>query len=829
MATYTLTDTGNPDTNGLWLCDIIEGTNTSGQNPGLAQVTYGDTIVLNAGVTYRVYRQKGVLLKDRGAGSTPILITSDGNLPDAGTRINPGTHGPELARIVGKTQAGWQAITAETGAHHWTLRGLDVTVENQDTSHNVWCISIGHDYEATTWEQQLTMTDFRIERCFIHDPQVTWDNLTPTLYGKCVYGVVAEADVTIQDCYFANFAFRSFWTHSGAQACCVENQRGPGPVLIENCYLECNYSPVWTGGYTKIYEQAEYTQTIQASPAPTLTSCTLDDASGAEVGDYIAFDQGIGQYYYYWNVGEITNKDGNTLTFIPKDNGYIFGSYPAIPPVLGNITVTGASSVTTDADPGDLSITGTTTFVLKVHNYANLSGATVTINGTTNLVEGTDWTAATSGYATAQSLRDAIDPLPSVAATHNPGRVRWQDGTPTGGLAYVEGTPPATTTTVRVTHATGLSAGMKIITEISASVHSAPQCRYLVTDVNGNDLTISFEKQGETMAVAPPLPGGKAIWSHNYRGPRNLTIRKCRLQNTALWADNPVASYRHEFKSVEGMTIEGCLFYNIPTWKPNWNQYDTTGITFYSVNQSGAAPWTKCSDIVVRNNWIIGLYRDSGAITFYGTDTHCITDGKSKNLLVTNNLFESHPTRTPNPGRLYRHGSSDEQPGWDTVEFSHNTIYDVYTHVGLWGQNPGRGFNVLKNNVVKHRPLVCFNVGPQVANCLGADLGMDLDYNLLVDDLQTYPDDEIWGSAPNNKTVTSWAAVKFQDLANRDYRLANDSPGKGAASDGKDMGCDMEQLRLAMNPDDWAFAGGYSVSGAPMFVGPPIPRPWLRR
>jgi len=105
----------------------------------------------------------------------------------------------------------------------------------------------------------------------------------------------------------------------------------------------------------------------------------------------------------YWDTspaGLTTVSAGNTLVGV------------AVKPVAAVV------ALATDALPADLLISGMT---LQVLDFAQLGTddavVTVTINGTAYaLVEGTDWTAATSNDATATSLASAINALTGVTA-----------------------------------------------------------------------------------------------------------------------------------------------------------------------------------------------------------------------------------------------------------------------------------------------------------------------------------------------------------------------------------------------------------------------------
>jgi predicted RecA/RadA family phage recombinase len=122
----------------------------------------------------------------------------------------------------------------------------------------------------------------------------------------------------------------------------------------------------------------------------------------------------------YWDTspaGLTKEASGNTLIGV------------AVTPVSAVVTLA------TDALAADLAIVGLTLQVLDFTQLASDDAeVTVTVNGVaTVLVEGTDWTAATSDDATATSLASAIDALDGVTAT-------------------------AATDTVTVVPATGLSA-----------------------------------------------------------------------------------------------------------------------------------------------------------------------------------------------------------------------------------------------------------------------------------------------------------------------------------------------------------------------------------
>jgi predicted RecA/RadA family phage recombinase len=114
----------------------------------------------------------------------------------------------------------------------------------------------------------------------------------------------------------------------------------------------------------------------------------------------------------------------------------------AVPPIVPVVV-----ALATDVDPTDLVIVGLT---LQVLDFAQLATddaeVTVTINGVaTVLVEGTDFTAATSDDVTATNLAAAIDAIDGVTATATTDTVTVVAGTgvaaatPTVGAVRLDG------------------------------------------------------------------------------------------------------------------------------------------------------------------------------------------------------------------------------------------------------------------------------------------------------------------------------------------------------------------------------------------------------
>jgi len=69
--------------------------------------------------------------------------------------------------------------------------------------------------------------------------------------------------------------------------------------------------------------------------------------------------------------------------------------------------------------------------------------------------------------------------------------------------------------------------------------------------------------------------------------------------------------------------------------------------------------------------------------------------------------------------------------------------------------------------------------------------------NVLAGPFPVNPIEPLYDHYPGNSFPPDLGAVGFIDLANRDYRLSSSSPYKGAATDGSDIGADVNLLQSA--------------------------------
>ena len=174
----------------------------------------GDTILLDAGVTFH-----GNFVLPAKSGSTYITVrsnTADDLLPGPGTRITPAASSL-LARLQSPNDNP-VFITAE-GAHHWRLMLLEIGPTDFGAGE---IVRLG---EGWTAQSQLSQVPYEIEldRVYIHGHKLYGQKRGIAMNGRAIF-------------------IRNSWI-SDIKAVGVDSQaiggwNGPGPLLVENNYLE---------------------------------------------------------------------------------------------------------------------------------------------------------------------------------------------------------------------------------------------------------------------------------------------------------------------------------------------------------------------------------------------------------------------------------------------------------------------------------------------------------------------------------------------------------------------------------------------------------------
>jgi len=258
-----------------------------------------------------------------------------------------------------------------------------------------------------------------------------------------------------------------------------------------------------------------------------------------------------------------------------------------------------------------------------------------------------------------------------------------------------------------------------------------------------------------------------------------------------------------ELKNARRVLIEGNTFEN------NWTHAQNgTAILFTVRNQDGNAPWSAVQDVTMVNNRVLNA---PTAFVVMGYDSPNESQ-QSRRFLIRNNLFE----RIGRMGFMITAGSDD-------VEVDHNTFvpldYLSLCMTGLSGRDAASGEVVgvpcrrfkLTNNIMG------FGLyGPVIdggQNTFGeAFPGLTWEQNLLVGygegraaavlNNAAFPSGSLVEAAKTGDGGSGdadWPAVGFLDYAGGDYRLTEDSRYRGLATDGADLGADMDALEEALS------------------------------
>jgi hypothetical protein len=170
----------------------------------------GDAIVLDAG---EVYAGPFALPRKTGSGWITIRTSAEDRLPASGTRVDP-SHAPLMPRLESASDS---VITAESGAHHYRLVGLEIHPKAGGFLYNL--VALG------TSEPSLDALPHHIviDRCYLHGDPGRGTRRGIALNGR---------EMAVVDSYLADFK------EAGADSQAIAGWNGSGPFKIVNNTLE---------------------------------------------------------------------------------------------------------------------------------------------------------------------------------------------------------------------------------------------------------------------------------------------------------------------------------------------------------------------------------------------------------------------------------------------------------------------------------------------------------------------------------------------------------------------------------------------------------------
>ena len=232
-----------------------------------------------------------------------------------------------------------------------------------------------------------------------------------------------------------------------------------------------------------------------------------------------------------------------------------------------------------------------------------------------------------------------------------------------------------------------------------------------------------------------------------------------------------------EFKNAQRVLVEGNRFENC--WPNAQNGF---AVLFTPRNQNNTAPWSVVQDITVRRNTFQNIAQ---GINISGFDAPNISQRTSR-LLIQDNIFKA-VQMAGGDGRLFQvlNGPLD-------VVFDHNTGFCPVAYMVCDG-SPKTDSLVFINNIVSYATYGFIGSGTAYANttlAMYCNPNWTITNNVVIGGSSTqYP--------PGSFFPAKITEVGFVDTAAGNFRLTDLSPYKHGATDGKDIGADMDAIETA--------------------------------
>lgn len=266
--------------------------------------------------------------------------------------------------------------------------------------------------------------------------------------------------------------------------------------------------------------------------------------------------------------------------------------------------------------------------------------------------------------------------------------------------------------------------------------------------------------------------------------PSDIEIRANRLFKPLTWkVGDPSYLGRHwaiknlvELKNARRVTINGNILEN------NWLDAQTgIPVVFTARNQDGTAPWSVVENVVFTNNTVKNT---QGGVTILKTSAES-NGAITRNITISNNLFDK--IGSINAFTLLN--------GPDNIQIFHNTVFKSWSIV-TFDAEPGRPKGsglIIRDNLFSEGGYGIF--GSNVGEGTTALAGYYSSYVFVKNNVAGRES----FMYPSGNSFVLTPLVGFVDLAGGNYRLTSSSAFKKAASDGKDVGVDMDALLAAQN------------------------------
>lgn len=253
-----------------------------------------------------------------------------------------------------------------------------------------------------------------------------------------------------------------------------------------------------------------------------------------------------------------------------------------------------------------------------------------------------------------------------------------------------------------------------------------------------------------------------------------------------------------ELKNARRVIVDGNIFEN------NWTDAQAGRAIAFTPRTSDSGAAATVEDVLFQNNIIKNV--GSGIILLGIDDPPQPQDVRLKRVKVLNNLW-----LIDGPGNGSNGAFATVIKGTDAVVIEHNTAYQTGNLMLMDYMPPSTGFR-FNNNIGRHNAYGIFGSGAGVGNPAIAQYfpGSIIAGNVIAKEVLS-------SDSPGNFAAVYPAGNHFPDslaeVLGSDHRVL--AAWKGKATDGKDPGCDMDQLMAAI--------GGTAPPPQPI----PVPTPTL--
>jgi hypothetical protein len=488
------------------------------------------------------------------------------------------------------------------------------------------------------------------------------------------------------------------------------------------------------------------------------------------------------------------------------------------------------------------------------NNWLTRGKFAFTVNGSYTTIQrsyvydffGRDPDASQSAKGSGQQTEDVyVSPTADHVTVDNNFLQAWYATMQTAGAdgapinpAQVLATPAPTLTSARLSHTSGLSPNMIIALDLP-HIDDPTKCplggqgfdapcyavaRVATVDTSTGDVTFSTPLVVKSAygyrvpAYTLPTTGSRSSATWQGTQPSYITMTRNTLDIPLGFSDYHFSTNGNTGKGIiETKASLNFLFEgNIITGFPSTLAFTTT-------NQNCGAPWQTTANTIVRNNWF-QAYRTGVLASF--TDYGCVST-QGHDLIVDNNLFTGGVTtgdflRLSGPAANITVTHNTAVGGFVTSDGS------TYTGAPWVASNPSNGGCTLSakgggtacSGSQQYYPVdkatgvtirdnltdagkytaICYDSTGTGAAFLACFKNPTQDHNLFVlnvqgaDPLHSFP-------GGTNRVASSWAAVRFvgnSPMRLSDWRLQPGSPAYKAASDGTDIGVNIDLLSQAL-------------------------------